>query len=188
MGAKMIKKLGIEGLERVKLPQGISVPDAVQAYKALPDVEYAEPNYIVRASAIPNDTRFGEQWGLHNTGQVINGFCRKSRGRYNAPEAWDILQVTSVIVAVIDSGIDSNHPDIASNLIAGYDFVENDNIPNDLNGHGTHVTGIIGAVGNNATGITGVSWSVKIMPLKVLDQKERDDCRYYRGSRLCCPE
>ena len=82
MGAKLIKKIGIKGLERVKLPQGISVPDAIQAYKAHPDVEYAEPNYIVRASAIPNDARFGEQWGLHNTGQVINGFCRKSRGRY----------------------------------------------------------------------------------------------------------
>ncbi|MFZ3137891.1 MAG: S8 family serine peptidase [Thermodesulfovibrionales bacterium] len=170
MGAKLIKKFGIEGLERVKLPQGISVPDAIQAYKAHPDVEYAEPNYIVKASAIPNDARFGEQWGLHNTGQEINGSAGKSGADINAPEAWDILQVTSVIVAVIDSGIDSNHPDIAANLIAGYDFVENDNIPNDLNGHGTHVTGIIGAVGNNATGITGVSWSVKIMPLKVLDQ------------------
>ena len=94
----------------------------------------------------------------------------KAGADINAPEAWDILQGSSVIVAVIDSGIDSNHPDIAANLIAGYDFVENDNIPNDLNGHGTHVAGIIGAVGNNATGITGVSWSVKIMPLKVLDQ------------------
>jgi len=171
MGAKLIKKIGIKGLERVKLPPGFSVPDAIQAYKAHPDVEYAEPNYIVRASAIiPNDARFGEQWGLHNTGQDINGSAGKAGADINAPEAWDILQVTSVIVAVIDSGIDSNHPDIASNLIAGYDFVENDNIPNDLNGHGTHVAGIIGAVGNNAIGITGVSWSVKIMPLKVLDQ------------------
>jgi subtilisin family serine protease len=170
MGAKSIKKIGIEGLERVKLPQGISVPDAIQAYKAHPDVEYAEPNYIVRASAIPNDARFGEQWGLHNTGQVINGSGGKAGADINAPEAWDILQVTSVIVAVIDSGIDISHPDIAANLIAGYDFVENDNVPNDLNGHGTHVAGIIGAVGNNATGISGVSWSVKIMALKVLDQ------------------
>jgi len=170
MGAKLIKKLGIKGLERVKLPLGISVPDAVQAYKAHPDVEYAEPNYIVRASAVPKDARFGEQWGLHNTGQDINGSAGKAGADINAPEAWDILQGSSVIVAVIDSGIDSNHPDIAANLIAGYDFVENDNIPNDLNGHGTHVTGIIGAVGNNATGITGVTWSAKIMPLKVLDQ------------------
>ena len=157
-------------MKRVKLPQGISVPDAIQAYKAHPDVEYAEPNYIVKASAIPNDARFGEQWGLHNTGQVINGFAGKAGADINAPEAWDILQGSSVIVAVIDSGIDSSHPDIAANLIAGYDFVENDNIPNDLNGHGTDVTGIIGAVGNNAIGITGVSWPVKIMPLKVLDQ------------------
>jgi subtilisin family serine protease len=170
MGAKLIKKIGIKGLERVTLPQGLSVPDAIQAYKAHPDVEYAEPNYIVKASAIPNDARFGEQWGLHNTGQVINGSAGKSGADINAPEAWDILQGSSVIVAVIDSGIDSSHPDIAANLIAGYDFVENDNIPNDLNGHGTHVAGIIGAVGNNATGITGVSWSAKIMALKVLDQ------------------
>ncbi|MBM4146082.1 MAG: hypothetical protein FJ240_07380 [Nitrospira sp.] len=170
MSAKSIKKLGITGLERVKLPQGISVPEAIQAYKAHPDVEYAEPNYIVRASAIPNDARFGEQWGLHNTGQNINGFSGKAGADIDAPGAWNILQVTSVIVAVIDSGIDISHPDIAANLVAGYDFVENDNIPDDLNGHGTHVTGIVGAVGNNAIGITGVGWSVKIMPLKVLDQ------------------
>lgn len=170
MGAKSIKKFGIKGLERVKLPQGISVPEAIQGYKAHPDVEYAEPNYIVRASAIPNDARFGEQWGLHNTGQNVNGFAGKAGADINAPGAWDILQSASMIIAVIDSGIDSSHPDIAANLIAGYDFVENDNIPDDLNGHGTHVTGIIGAVGNNAIGITGVSWSVKIMPLKVLDQ------------------
>jgi len=170
MGAKSTKKLGIAGLERVKLPLGISVQEAIQAYKAHPDVEYAEPNYIVKASAIPNDARFGEQWGLHNTGQVINGSAGKAGADINAPGAWDILQGSSVIVAVIDSGIDSSHPDIAANLIAGYDFVENDNIPNDLNGHGMHVAGIIGAVGNNAMGITGVSWSAKIMPLKVLDQ------------------
>lgn len=170
MGAKLIKKLGPQGLERVKLPQGISVRDAIEAYNALPDVEYAEPNYIVKASAIPNDARFGEQWGLHNTGQDVNGSPGKAGADINAPEAWDILQATSVIVAVIDSGVDISHPDLAANLIAGYDFIENDNIPNDLNGHGTHVAGIIGAVGNNATGITGVSWSVKVMPLKVLDQ------------------
>jgi len=170
MGAKLIKKFGIKGLERVKLPYGISVPDAIQAYKAHPDVEYAEPNYIVKASAIPNDARFGEQWGLHNIGQNVNGSAGKAGADINAPEAWNILQSASMIVAVVDSGVDTNHPDISGNLLPGYDFVNNDSDPDDQNGHGTHVTGIIGAVGNNAIGITGVSWSVKIMPLKVLDQ------------------
>ncbi len=171
LGTKLIKKIGPEGFERVKLPEGISVDEAIKIYKENPDVEYAEPNYIVKAAVIPNDTRFGELWGLHNTGQTVNGVTGIAGADIDAPEAWDITQGSSaVIVAVIDSGVDKNHPDISGNLITGYDFIDNDIDPDDLDGHGTHVAGIIGAVGNNSKGITGVSWSVKIMPLKVLDQ------------------
>jgi subtilisin family serine protease len=169
-GAKSIRKLPIEGLERIKLHQNISVEEAINVYKANPDVEYAEPNYIVKASVIPDDTKFGEQWGLHNTGQTVNGTNGSPDADIDAPEAWDIVQSSSdIIVAVIDSGIDKNHPDLSGNLIAGYDFIDYDNDPDDLNGHGTHVAGIIGAVGNNSRGVSGVGWAVKIMPLKVLD-------------------
>jgi len=168
--AEATKEIGLEGLERVKLHQRVSVEEAVKIYNENPDVEYAEPNYIVKAAGIPNDTEFSKQWGLHNTGQLVNGIAGTAGADIDAPDAWDIIKVASVIVAVIDSGIDTKHPDLSGNLIAGYDFIDNDNDPDDLNGHGTHVSGIIGAVGNNATGVSGVNWNVRIMPLKVLDQ------------------
>ncbi len=171
LGSKRIRTLGQEGLERIRIPEGISVEEAVDLYRANPAVEYAEPNFIVRASVLPNDARFNELWDFHNTGQMVNGTTGTFDADIDSPEAWDIIKdSSSVIVAVIDTGVDSNHPDLSDNLVAGYDFVNNDNDPDDLNGHGTHVAGIIGAVGNNVKGVTGVNWHAKIMPLKVLDQ------------------
>ena len=169
--AQVIKRAKLEGVERIKLPDDVSVEVAVRLYKENPDVEYAEPNYLVRAAAIPDDTRFNMQWYLHNTGQIVNGVVGTADADIDAPEAWEITKGTpALIVAVIDSGLDKNHPDLADNLVTGYDFVDDDNEPEDLNGHGTHVAGIIGAVSNNARGVTGVSWNVKIMPLKALDK------------------
>ncbi len=171
LGATKIKEIGYIGVQHIKLPHSVSVEEAVKYYKADPDVEYAEPNYIVKATIIPNDTRFHEQWSLQNTGQMVNGIAGTAGADIDISAGWDLIKgSSSVIVAVIDSGVDSNHPDISINLIAGFDFIDNDNDPNDLNGHGTHVAGIIGAVGNNLMGITGINWYVKIMPLKVLDQ------------------
>jgi subtilisin family serine protease len=170
VSAKLIKEIGYEGFERVRLPRGISVEAAIRAYRENPDIEYAEPNYIVRAAAIPDDKRFNEQWDLLNTGQAINGSIGTAGADIDAADAWNLIKGSSVVVAVIDSGIDHYHPDLSGNLIAGYDFVDNDNDPDDLNGHGTHVAGIIGAVGNNSLGVAGVNWYVKVMPLKVLDQ------------------
>jgi subtilisin family serine protease len=172
VGARLIKKSKIEGVERVSLREGILVEEAVRAYESDPDVEYAEPNYIVRKTALPDDPRFGEQWGLRNTGQSVNGAAGTSGADIKAPEAWDINKGSySVIVAVIDTGVDLQHPDLSGNLVPGYDFVDDDDHPDDLDGHGTHVAGIIGASGNNGIGITGVNWSLRIMPLRVLDEK-----------------
>lgn len=172
VGAALIKKSKIEGIERVSLREGILVEEAVRAYEADPDVEYAEPNYIVRKTALPDDPRFGEQWGLRNTGQLVNGAAGTGGADIKAPGAWDISKGTSsVIVAVIDTGVDLQHPDLSGNLVPGYDFVDDDDHPYDLDGHGTHVAGIIGASGNNGIGIAGVNWSVRIMPLRVLDEK-----------------
>jgi len=136
-----------------------------------PLVEYAEPNYIYTATATtPNDTSFSNLWGLNNTGQTVNGTAGTSDADIDAPEAWDTNTGTnSVTVAVIDTGVTLLHPDLAASLIAGYDFVDDDAIPYDLNEHGTHVSGTIGAIGNNATGVTGVAWNPKIMPLRVLN-------------------
>lgn len=133
-------------------------------------VEYVEPNYIRHYEGVPNDTDFNKLWGLHNSGQNVNGVTGTNDADIDAPEAWDIqTDSNSLTVAVIDSGIAPNHPDLSSNLVAGWDFVDNDSTTDDMVGHGTHVAGIIGAVGNNSQGITGLNWNVKIMPLKVGD-------------------
>lgn len=163
------------------------VPAAVAALENDPRVIYAEPNYIQRIVGIPNDTRFADLWGMNNTGQTGGLFDAD----IDAPEAWDTFTGSaSVIVAVIDTGIDYTHPDLAANVwtnlgeipgnlidddgngyvddIHGYDFVNLDGDPMDDNNHGTHVSGTIGGTGNNGLGVTGVNWTVSIMGLKFL--------------------
>lgn len=152
-----------------------------------PRVEYIEPNYIYRASGTPNDPRYNELWGMNNTGQTGG----TNDADIDAPEAWDTQTGSdSTLIAVIDTGVDYNHPDLAANIwtnpgetpnngvdddnngyiddVRGWDFANNDNDPFDDNLHGTHVAGTIGAVGNNGIGVAGVNWRVKIMPLKFL--------------------
>jgi subtilisin family serine protease len=155
-----------------------------------PDVELVEPNYIIRASATPNDPQFPSLWGLLNTGQVVDGRTGTPGADIAAVPAWDYTTGSrSNVVAVIDSGIDYTHPDLAANVWAapraftvtlgsrtiscaagtrGYNAVAKTCDPMDDNGHGTHVAGIIGAVGNNGVGITGVSWNASMMALKIL--------------------
>jgi subtilisin family serine protease len=197
MGASVEKTFTlVPNLELARLPEGMSVSEAVVQYMSDPNVEYAEPNYVVRASAtMPNDTFFDQQWGLMNTGLFAGGTYGAD---INAPGAWDISRTTGVIIAIIDTGIFYNHADLVGNIwinsgeictdgidndlngfiddCRGWDFVGTnvavptaDNNPIDDNGHGTHVAGIAGAVGNNGAGISGLLWSVQLMPLKVLD-------------------
>ena len=229
--ASVIKRFTVvPNLERVKLPKGLSVKDAITQYMSDPDVEYAEPNYIRRAlSKIPDDTYFGNQWALHNTGTYANGTADAD---IDAPEAWDISTGSSnIVIAVLDTGVDYNHNDLVGNIwintgevigdangddcpgicgvdddgdgkidedsldlqpgeagytndlkddddengyiddCRGWDFVNGDNDPMDDNSHGTHVAGIIGAVGDNGTGVAGVMWNVKLMALKFLDSE-----------------
>jgi len=179
------------GVQHVKLPKDMNVEQALAIYSNDPDVEYAEPNYRYYATATPNDTDYSKLWGLHNTGQLVNGTSGTADADMDVPEAWDMITGGSgVVIAVIDSGVDYNHPDLAANTwtnpgesltgtdsdgngyvddVRGWDFVDDDNDPMDYNDHGTHVAGTIAAVGNNGTGITGVCWNAKIMPLRGLD-------------------
>ena len=177
----------VSGLHKLALSAGTSVEAALSTLRSDPHVLFAEPDYVVRATGLANDPLFSNQWDFHNTGQ--------SGGTLDAdidsPEAWDVTTGTgSTIVAVIDTGVDYHHPDLAPNIwvnddevpgngidddnngyvddIRGYDFYNNDNDPFDDHSHGTHVAGTIGAVGNNATGVAGVNWNVQIMPLKFL--------------------
>ena len=151
---------------------GARVEDYVKALRRDPSVRVAEPDYLVSTAATPNDPSYSSMWGLHNTGQT-GGVADAD---VDAPEAWDLTTgSSSVIVAVIDTGTDYSHPDLtanilrnASNQVVGYDYANNDADPMDDHGHGTHVAGTIGAVGNNGVGVTGVCWNVRIMPLKFL--------------------
>jgi subtilisin family serine protease len=165
-------------LKKIKFDNKQSVEDAVAIYKSLPDVEYAEPNYIYRARMTANDPGFNLLWGLNNTGQSVNGTAGTADMDIKAPEAWEnIRDCSSVIVAVLDTGINYNHRDLSPNMWDGgatypnhgYDFAQNDNNPMDFNGHGTHCAGVIGANGNDSTGLTGVCWKVKLMAVRVLD-------------------
>ncbi|MBI3811942.1 MAG: S8 family serine peptidase [Nitrospirae bacterium] len=188
------RKSDLTGVQRLSLPADLSVEEALSAYQNHPDVLYAEPNYIRRASAtIPNDSFLNEQWGLHNTGQTVNAnppFSGIAGADIGAPKAWDITTGSSqIIVAVIDSGVDYTHPDLSANVLTnGWNFVgtqtctldasnncnctaddlNGNSDPMDDNGHGTHVAGIMGAEGNNSIGIAGVLWTAQILPLKIL--------------------
>ncbi len=178
----------VNGLQRVRLTRGQSVEAAITEYEALPGVLYAEPNYISHAAVLPNDPRLPEQWALHNTGQSGG----TADADIDAPEAWNTTTGSDdVIIAVIDTGVDYTHPDLAGNMwtnpgeipdnsidddhngyvddVHGWDAVANDGDPMDDNGHGTHCAGIIGATGDNGQGVTGVNWNVSIMALKFLD-------------------
>lgn len=152
--ASVEKNLPIAGVQLVELGGGDSVPAAVTALEDEPEVVYAEPNYLYRADAIPDDPLFGELWGLD---------------RIRAPQAWETTTGSgAVTVAVADSGVAPDHPELAPNLLPGHDFIGNDGDPRDFNGHGTHVAGTIGAAGDNGTGIAGVNWDVGLLPVRVL--------------------
>jgi thermitase len=191
---KDFSSAGLSGMQVVTLPENISVDEAIAEYQKNPDVLYAEPNYVYQISAItPNDPYYSNYlWGLHNTGQTIGGSVGTADADIDAPEAWGISTGSNnVVVAVIDTGVNYNHPDLAANIwinpgeiagnhidddlngyiddIHGWNFITNTSDPFDDNGHGTHVSGTIGAVGNNNIGVTGVNWNTKIMALKFLD-------------------
>jgi uncharacterized protein (TIGR03382 family) len=162
---------------------------ALAAYRADPRVAYAEPNVVYRSSALPDDARFGELWGMHNTGQSAGTVDVD----INAPEAWDLLtgSETAGVVTVIDTGVDYTHPDLTANMwvnpgeiagnsldddgngyvddVHGINAITNTGDPKDDNEHGTHVAGTIAGRGNNALGVAGVNWTARVMGCKFLD-------------------
>jgi len=150
---------------KMKIPDDTDVEKAVEDFEKNPNVEYAEPNYIARICVIPDDPSFSNQWGLHNTGQY-----HLADADIDAPEAWEIeTGDTTVVIAIIDTGVDHGHPDLVDKMVStGYDFVNNDDDAMDDNGHGSHVAGIAAATTNNTIGIAGVAWNCKILPVKVL--------------------
>jgi subtilisin family serine protease len=186
-GLKLGESLGADGLYEVYLDANTSPEQAVSAFEASPNVTYAHPDFDVQLSALPNDPSFSSLWGFHNTGQSGGA----ADADIDAVEAWDIrTDASSIVVAVIDTGIDYTHPDLVDNMwvnpgeiagdgvdndgngyiddIYGYDFINNDADPMDDHNHGTHVAGTIGAQGDNGIGVAGVAWDVQLMALKFL--------------------
>ena len=184
----------------MRIPVGMNVDEAVVTYEAQRFIEYAEPNYLWHPDApvIPNDPHFWRLWGMRNYGQDFYPGVFWEKGipgcDISATEAWGVrTDASSVLVAVIDSGIDVNHLDLTNNIwrnpgeipgngidddgngfiddVYGWDFANNDNTVFDspvADRHGTHVAGTIGAEGNNNRGVAGVAWKARIMSCKFI--------------------
>lgn len=145
----------------------------VNALSQNPNVEYAELDYLAYAvdfpQNLPNDTYYaGNQWGLENTGQTIVGQTGKSDADIDAETAWKITTGNSIKVAILDTGIDQNHPDLLYKIDLQQDFTGSGSV-NDYYGHGTHVSGIAAAKTNNNAGVAGTCPDCRLLNGKVLN-------------------
>ena len=155
--AQIIKTSRRNNVFLIKIPKSQNLQSAIANLQSHPLIEYASSNYYVFALVLPNDPQYTAQWHLH---------------RVAAKDGWDITTGdSSIVLAILDTGLDSDHAEFISKIFPGYDFVNDDPEPYDDNGHGTHVSGIAAAATNNSIGIAGVDWQTKIMPLKVLNEQ-----------------
>ena len=176
---------GPSGIEKLKLLSSVDVETAAQQLMLDQSTEFAEPNFLVnqdQLGTVPNDPRFNEQWSLRNIGQSGGQFGSD----IEASDAWQTTSgATNVVMAIVDSGIDFTHPDLLDNQwvnnnptngdLHGWDFVEDSAVIKDEEGHGTAVTGILAASGNNGVGVSGVMWHASVMSLRVLDKNGTGD-------------
>ncbi|HEY0547048.1 MAG TPA: S8 family serine peptidase [Pyrinomonadaceae bacterium] len=177
IGAEVVEEFAPINWQHIKLPAGMSVGEGIEQYRKLAVVEAVQPNYIYQTTNTPNDTSYGQLYGMTKIG---------------APTAWDTTTGSSnIVVAVIDTGVYYNHQDLSANMwhnpgeiagngidddgngyvddVYGVDTINYDSDPLDDFGHGTHVAGTIGAVGNNSLGVVGVNWNVRLMAVKTHD-------------------
>jgi subtilisin family serine protease len=189
IGIRFEQFVGVRSAFLISAPFDIDSRRISELLSKLEGFRYVEPNAaaVYTNTTFPNDPSFSLLTGLNNTGQSGG----TSDADIDAPEAWDYTRgFSGTVVGVIDTGVDWDHPDLAANIwinpgeipgngvdddgngyiddVRGWDFIDNENNPDDANGHGTHVAGTIAAVGNNSTGVAGVAWNAKIMPLRAI--------------------
>jgi subtilisin family serine protease len=189
--ARLERRLGASFLVRVRPGRVYAVVARLRSRRRW--VRYAEPDFILQASAhlrsvnLPNDPSFPLQWGDYNTGQSVNGTTGTAGADDGAARAWARSTGNrSIVIGEVDTGVDYTHPDLAANIWTnpggvggcpagthGYNVVASTCDPMDddtvYGGHGTHVAGIMGAVGNNGVGVAGMNWQTTILPVKWLD-------------------
>ena len=192
INADRVDALGRSGVDQIRSAK-LSTAELLRRLKDDPDVEYVEPNWLMRATVLPNDPSLGALWGLFNTGANSYGGLGLSGADIDAPAAWNITTgARGAVVGVIDTGINYSHPDLAANIWSapspftvtiagqsitcaagthGFNAITRSCDPMDdaATPHGTHVAGTIGAVGNNGIGVAGVNWTASMMGLKFLD-------------------
>jgi thermitase len=153
-GAKEIGRIPQINVRILQVPAKAEAK-VIAALAKNPNFEFAEPDYIAKVILTPNDPLYSTHlWHLP---------------KVSAPTAWDVTTgAGSVVVSIVDSGVDANHPDLKGRVMAGYDFANGDSDPSDDNGHGTAVAGTAAATGNNGVGVAGVAWGVSILPVKVM--------------------
>ncbi len=154
-GAKIEKEIADTGVFVLRLPNGAATDSVTLAMKNHPDVEFAELDRFVNPARLPNDPYFPTEWHL---------------SKIAAPDAWDVTTGNSgLIVAVLDTGVDSNHPDLAPHMIPGWNTYDNNSNTADVYGHGTAVAGTIAATTDNYDGVSSLVWNCLIMPIRISD-------------------
>jgi thermitase len=164
-GVRLVQTLPLPGVEVVH-PDGADAAAALAALRADPSVDWAEPDRPRHATT--SDPLFRLQWGLENPGGSLLGVPAVADADIDAPDAWSVTRGAGVEVAVVDTGVDAGHPDLAGRVSAGADFVDHDGSADDANGHGTHVAGTIAAAIDDV-GVAGVAPEATILPLRALD-------------------
>lgn len=155
LGAASSEQIGKLPIHIIHLQQNGKEADAAKTARSLKGVAYAEVDQAVAPSEIPNDPSYPSQWHL---------------AKIAAPTAWDVTTgSTGLTVAILDTGCDPTHPDLAANYVAGYNFYDGNTDTHDVYGHGTAVAGCVGAVGDNSVGVASVDWHAKIMPCRISD-------------------
>jgi thermitase len=151
LGGQVRESIPGIGVQVVTVPKG-QAKEKVKAYSSNPRVAYAEPDFVVEAVGSPDDPWFVKQWGMV---------------KVQAPEAWEVTTGSSIDIAILDTGIDLDHPDLASKIAGNINFSDSGTV-DDVHGHGTHVAGIAAASTNNGIGVAGLGYAATIMNVKVM--------------------